>query len=256
MKHFRKVWTPEINQWLVEHKDMIKNEMYKLFLETYPECNDVTYTAFKNQCSRVGASYTQNNCWRGSRKPRPLYSEQIKKNYVRIKIAEPNVWMQKNKWVYIETHPWEDCSERSNYVFLDGDNRNFNPNNIERVPLKVMGVFNLMGGCEKGNPEITKLRILNAKLKLAILDKGEEMGLVAKVDSKGRKKAGRCFIEERNRKAREYNSSPERKKIIAERTKEYLKRLKTENPEKYAEMREKHKVYSKEYHKRKKESGC
>ena len=253
MKHFRKVWSAERNQWLIEHKDMIKNEMYKLFLETFPECQDVTYTAFKIQCSCVGASYTVNNAWRGDRKSRPLYSEQIKKGYVKIKIAQPNVWVSKAKWVYDETHPYEDCTGRANYVFLDGDNRNFNPNNIERVPLKIMGVFNLMGGCEKGNPEITKLRILNAKLKLAILDKGEEMGLVVKVDSKGRKKAGRCFIEERNRKAREYNSSPERKKIIAKRTKEYRKRLKTENPEKYAEMREKHKVYSKEYHKRKKD---
>lgn len=253
MEKFRKVWTDEINEWLKTTKGMTPKDAYSLFLKTF-NITDVTYVAFKNQRSRMGASGER--VGKLQRPQRPLYAEQIKKGYVRIKIAEPNVWMQKNKWVYIETHPWEDCSERSNYVFLDGDNRNFNPNNIERVPLKVMGVFNLMGGCEKGNPEITKLRILNAKLKLAILDKGEEMGLVVKVDSKGRKNAGRCFIEERNRKAREYNSSPERKKIIAERTKEYRKRLKTENPEKYAEMREKHKVYSKEYHKRKKESGC
>lgn len=253
MEKFRKVWTDEINEWLKTTKGMTPKDAYSLFLKTF-NITDVTYVAFKNQRSRVGASGERKDHF--YRPPRPLYSEQIKKNYVRIKIAEPNVWMQKNKWVYIETHPWEDCSERSNYVFLDGDNRNFNPNNIERVPLKVMGVFNLMGGCEKGNPEITKLRILNAKLKLAILDKGEEMGLVAKDDSKGRKNAGRYFIEERNRKAREYNSSPERKKILAERAKEYRKRLKIENPEKYAEMREKHKVYSKEYHKRKKESGC
>lgn len=240
MKKFRKVWTDELNEWLKTTKGMTPKDAYSLFLEKF-NITDVTYVAFKNQRSKMGASGER--VGKLQRPKRPLYAEQIKKGYVRIKVAEPNVWMQKNKWVYIETHPWEDCSERSNYVFLDGDNRNFNPNNIERVPLKVMGVFNLMGGCEKGNPEITKLRILNAKLKLAILDKG-------------RKNAGRLFIKERNEKARIYNSSPERKKILAERAKEYRKRLKIENPEKYAEMMEKHKVYSKEYHKRKKESGC
>lgn len=256
MKDFRKIWNDETDGFLISHKHLCGvdyDELLRLFVERFPDSR-MTKVAIKNQCSRL--KICKKATYSTPRRHRNLYEEQIKKGYVRIKIAEPNVWMQKNKWVYIETHPWEDCSERSNYVFLDGDNRNFNPNNIERVPLKVMGVFNLMGGCEKGNPEITKLRILNAKLKLAILDKGEEMGLVVKVDSKGRKNAGRLFIEERNRKAREYNSSPERKKIIAERARKYRERLKTENPEKYAEMREKHKVYSKEYHKRKKESGC
>lgn len=249
MKHFRKIWDKCKNEWLVSHKKMSKKEMYSLFLKEFPDCLDITYTAFKNQCSRVGASYTKNNCWRGSRKPRELYAEQLKKDYVRIKVAQPNIWWSKAKWVYAEFHPWEYesiISERSNYVFLDGNNRNFSPENIERVPLYVMGIFNLYGGCEKGNPEITRLRIAQAKLKYAIMDAGERMGLVADGG------AGRVFIEERNRRAREYNSTPERKKILAERARKYREKLKIENPEKYKQLQEKQKTYRKDWYRKNK----
>jgi hypothetical protein len=134
----------------------------------------------------------------------------------------------------METHPWEDFTDRSNYVFLDGNNRNFSPENIERVSLKVMGVFNLLGGCEKGDAEITRLRIAEAKLKLATLDAGEKLGLVCRYQSEGRKNPGRAFIAERNEKAREYNKNNKEK--IAERTKKYMQKLRAEQPERYAEI--------------------
>ena len=254
MKKFRKVWTKEINEWFSVTKGMTPSEAYSFFLKTFPQITDVTRAAFCNQRSKMKCAGKCSNP-NVSRKPRPLYSEHIKKGYVRIKIAQPNEWVSKSKWVYMETHPWEDFSERSNYIFLDGDNRNFDPKNIERVPLKVMGVFNLLGGCEKGQPEITRLRIVQAKLKLATLDAGEKLGLVAKVESKGRKNPGRLFIEERNRKAREYNSSPERKKIISERAKKYREKLKTEYPEKYKEITLKQKVYNKKYYEGKIKNG-
>jgi len=227
MRHFRKIWNEERNNWLLAHKDMIKKEMYQLFLKENPDCLDVTYTAFKNQCSRVGASYQVNNCWRGDRKPRPLYSEQIKKGYIRIKVAQPNVWISKSKWVYQETHPWEDFSERSNYIFLDGDNRNYNPDNIARVPLKLMGVFNNFGGCEKGNPEITRLRLLQAKHKMAILDAGEKMGMTVNYG------IGRRFREDVNKAAKEYRDRPDVKERRANARREKMHKMKIEEPERY-----------------------
>ena len=248
MKKFRKVWTEEINEWLKTTKGLTPSEAYSLFLKTYPDITDVTRTAFCNQRSRMKCAGKCTNP-NFSRKPRPLYSEQIKKNYVRIKIAQPNVWVSKAQWVYMETHPWEDFSERSNYIFLDGDNRNFHPDNIERVPLSVMGVFNLLGGTEKDSPDITRLRIAQAKLKLAIMDAGEKQGLVIKGGS------GRVFIEERNRRAREYNSRPERKIIVRERAKKYREKLKRENPEKLLQISERHKIYAHEYYLRKKKKG-
>lgn len=250
MKHFRKVWSVERNQWLIDHKDMIKNEMYKLFLETFPECQDVTYIAFKNQCSRIGASYTVNNCWRGDRKPRPLYSEQIKKGYVKIKIAQPNVWVSKAKWVYDETHPYEDCTGRANYVFLDGNTRNFSPDNIMRLTLSEMAHYNRLGGCCYGQPEITKLRIILARQRHALFEAGEKLGLT--VDY-GKGKSCRCFKADLDARRREYASRPYVKERRRQKAKERRKRMKIENPEKYAKILAQHREYLKEYNKRKRE---
>ena len=244
MKHFRKIWDKEKHDWIHAHKDMNRNKAYELFCKAFPEA-DVTKIAYFNERSRIGASRCD---WVGkhNRTAKPLYSEQIKKGYVRIKIAQPSVWISKAKWVYMETHPWEDFSERSNYIFLDGNNRNFAPDNIERVPLKLMGIFNLMGGIAE-TPELTRLRIAQVKLKAKCLDVGEEMGLVVDCG------AGRMFREDRNASAREYRKRPEvREKYNASR-REYYRRMKTEQPEKWCELQRKHSEYHKKYYKRKRE---
>ena len=245
MKKFRKIWDAEKNSWLLAHKDMERKAAYKLFLTSFPDIRDVTEVAFYNQRSRIGAVCHKRP--HGTTKRRPLYSEQIKKGYVRIKIAQPNVWISKSKWVYMETHPWEDFSERSNYIFLDGNTRNFSPANIERVPLKIMGIFGNMGGVVSGNPDMTRLTILRAKLLSAQLDAGDKAGLTARAGH------GRLFIKERNRKMREYNSTPERRKLLCTRQKAYIQKLEAEQPKKFMRRAEKHKAYQKEWYCRRKE---
>ena len=227
MKHFRKIWDKEKHDWLLAHKDMNRQNAYELFCKVFPKA-DVTQIAFYNERSRIGAC--KKNISHGSTKARPLYSEQYKKGYVRIKIAQPSVWISKAKWVYMETHPWEDFSEQSNYVFLDGNTKNFSPENIERVPLRVMRLYCQLGGCEPGNPEITKVRIALAKVRLAMFDAGENAGLVSKY------KNGRSFRAEKADYAKKYNAMPERKKIVSENKKRYMQKLKAENPEKYQEI--------------------
>lgn len=183
MKKFRKCWDAEKNAAVLKTKGMGRAEALALFRSMYPN-TDITDTAFFNQRSRLRAG--QRISPHGSTKARPLYSEQEKKGYVRIKIAQPNVWVMKSKWVYMETHPWEDFTESSNYIFLDGNTRNFAPDNIERVPLKLMGIFCGMGGTVPGAPELTRLNILRAKLKVAQLDALEKHGTVVQYGS-GRK---------------------------------------------------------------------
>ena len=232
MKKFRKVWTEEINAWLKTTKGMTPGDAYALFLKTYPNITDVTRVAFCNQRSRMGAagvSYNPNL----SRAPRPLYSEQIKKGYVRIKIAQPNVWVSKAKWVYMETHPeeYEICTtERANYIFLDGDNRNFHPDNIARVPLNIMSVFNSLGGTVDGNPELTRLRLTQAILKSKILDKMEQIGGVNKYATYriDKQKAHERYLKLKNK--------PGFKKHQTEVARAYMQRLKVERPEKYQEI--------------------
>lgn len=147
---------------------------------------------------------------------------------MQIKIAQPNVWISKGAWVYMETHPWEDFSEKSHYIFLDGNSRNFSPDNIERVPFKIMPIFGNLGGRVQGNPDLTRLNIARAKLISARLDAGERLGLTLR---QGR---SRIFREEANNRMRIYRSDPERRKLINERAREYYRRVKSENPHKSA----------------------
>lgn len=141
MEHFRKIWNEEKRRWLLENgcgKD--RRKVYADFLAAFPDASDVTFVGLMNYCSRIGAvSFHNKNS--GSRKAKPLYFEQEKKGYIRIKIAQPNVWISKSKWVYMETHPWEDFSERSNYVFLDGNTRNFAPEKYRACATKNYGVL-------------------------------------------------------------------------------------------------------------------
>ena len=175
MKHFRKCWDEEKTAFVKSTKGMNRRDALQRFRELYPD-TDITDVAFYNYRSRVGAAEPGHD--HGSTKAKPLYSEQFKKGYIRIKVAQPSVWIQKGKWVYMETHPWEDFSERSNYIFLDGDTQNFAPDNIERVPIKLMGIFCNLGGVVKGAPELTRLNLIRAKLKVAQLDALEKHGLV------------------------------------------------------------------------------
>ena len=235
MEHFRKVWDDEKDAWLKAHKDMARKDAYALFCKVFHDA-DISQSAFNTRRSVVGAAKYQR---RGRCRALALYSERVKKGYVRIKIAQPNVWISKGAWVYMETHPWEDFSEKSHYIFLDGNSRNFSPDNIERVPFKIMAIFGNLGGRVQGNPDLTRLNIARAKLISARLDAGERLGLTL------RQGPSRIFREEANNRMRIYRSDPERRKLINERAREYYRRVKSENPQKYEEIRKRHREYMK-----------
>ena len=251
MKNFRKVWNDDTNGFLLKTKDMVFNHkaFYEAFMKKFPDSR-VTYCAFKNQCSRLGVVSRKNP--HGACKCRPLYSEHHKKGYVRIKIAQPNVWISKAKWVYMETHPWEDFTEPSEYIFLDGNTRNFHPNNIERLPRRIATLFANAGG-KKGGPEIVKLRIAQCKLKMAMLDAGEKLGLTCST-SKGRR-----FIEDRNASQRErmkrlLKNDDYRKKFNQQR-REYKQRIKKSDPARYQKMLERNRTAQKRYLEKKLKEG-
>lgn len=246
--HFRKIWNETTNGFIFKNKEMVNDykSFYAAFIKEFPY-SQVTYVAFKNQCSRLGVVSRHNP--HVYVKPRPLYSEHQEKGYIRIKIAQPNVWISKAKWVYMETHPWEDFSEDSEYIFLDGDNRNFHPENIERLPRRICTLFVNAGG-NKGGPEIVKLRIAQCKLKMAMLDAGDKLGLTVSTP------AGRQFIEERNAKARAYykkkRSTEEGRQKMNKAQRDYVKRVKEEGGEKLERFLKRTKEANERYYLRKK----
>lgn len=200
----KRKWTDEYEQWLIDHKDICgKMLMYNEFKKVFPNA-DFTATAIDAKRTELGAfGHHRVNLSR----QKPLYSEQIKKGYVRIKVAQPNVWVQKQKWVWVETHPAEPFERTDNFLFLDGNNRNFNPENIRKVSHRVTGVINrTYGGLPSSNAEINDIFITKIELRLAMLDTGEKFGLVS--DYGG----GRMFKEHRNYLQRKYREKRKREK--------------------------------------------
>ena len=200
-------WTDEYIAYLFELTNVkLKKDRVKMFKEKFPE-SDFTENAIASKMSEVGASSKRNYSWNN----RPLYSERVKKGYVQIKVAMPNVWWQKQKWVYLETHPWEvtTINETDVFIFLDGDNRNFAPNNIERLERKLQPAFIHCGGVVKGNATLSRINLARAKLTVSMLDVGEKIGICGRTGSNGR-----YFKERMNELARKYRAEKKRKKCL------------------------------------------
>lgn len=166
-------WKPEWLQFIVGTKGMKREDALNSFYEKYG--NVVTPTAFYNQRSRSGASPHRPH---GTNKKHPLYSESESKKYTMIKVAEPNVWISKARWVYEETHPGELTETGDEFHFCNGNKNDYSPDNIIKVKQKERTAFLFLGGSDP-DPEVTRMRLLQARMKIAQLDLGEKIGLVA-----------------------------------------------------------------------------
>lgn len=166
-------WTKDKVEFIRKHDNGNIEESFKLFCEHFKD-DPTTETAYRNQRSRmhIAKSFTH-----GSTKIRPLYSEHVKKDLVYIKVAQPNTWISKARWVYLETHPGEVDDPDYYFIFLDGNNRNFDPDNIYKIHKRVLPVVISLGGMCKGDPEKTKIRCIQAKLRVTQMDLMEKKGM-------------------------------------------------------------------------------
>ena len=195
-------WTPELDAWIWQHRTEGKAELYNLFCEAFPDV-ETTINGIAGHRSEIGACARKRK--NDTKRELPLYSEQIKKGYVRIKIAQPSVWILKSKWVWLETHPAEynTVKEHDVFIFLDGNNRNFTPSNIEKVTRAEMGTLNRnYGGIKGSTPDENLLKIARARLKINTLEQAEKIGL-AKDYGGGRVYLPKAAAVQRKRRATE-----------------------------------------------------
>lgn len=234
----------------MKHREMKITDCYQLFLQTFPDASDVTRTAFCNERSKIGAiseKYKIQNKNHGSRAPKPIFSEQIKKDYVKIKIEQPNVWMFKHHYVWWKNTGHKPEPKKETVIFLDGNNRNFDFNNLFLLPRACIAILNNPGnklGIVPGNPELTKINAMNAVLIHQIFEQGKKNGLVSKASGR--------FKSDMNeyQKNRMKNLTPEEKEKQRIKRQEYFQKIKND-PERYKEYRQKKNEYNKKWYKRK-----
>jgi len=177
-------WTKEIDNW-VKERCPIREHGYTQIQHIVDDLNatfhtDFSINAFKTNCYSKGFNLgvmKNANYHRGEKhhKHKPVGSLQVKKGYVRIKIAEPNKWMQYQRYVWEQHHPGE-SAEGMVVIFMDGNSRNFDPSNLERVSRGELTVMARMGHTAAMSREereicLLRARVALAKVKLAGRDK-------------------------------------------------------------------------------------
>lgn len=170
-------WLPEIVEFLKANvRGKTKAELAVMLNEKFG--TDFTKTAVCTKCVELringGLRARKQNY-----NERPIGSEQVKKGYVRVKVAMPDVWRFKHHVVWEQSHG-ETLKAGERVIFLDGDNRNFAPENLERITAAEQGVLNnQFGGGIKGDAEATRMCLAAARLMIVRIEaarNGGELG--------------------------------------------------------------------------------
>ena len=168
-------WTREIDNW-IKQRCPIREHGYTQIQYIVDDLNATFHTdfginAFKTNCYskgfKIGACNSA-NYHRGEKHHRhkPVGSLQVKKGYVQIKIAEPNQWMQYQRYVWERHHPGE-SAEGMVVIFMDGNSRNFDPSNLERVSRGELTVMACMGHTAVMSREEREICLLRARVAIA-----------------------------------------------------------------------------------------
>lgn len=179
-------WTAEKKQWMLDNATRDRHADYEAFCFRFGD--SINFQGFVAMRSRLGISKCD-HVYRGPRDPRPEGSIQMKKGYIYIKCG--GKFIPKGRKVYMDSHPEYVFEKGDQFIFLDGDPRNFDEGNIEMIKRKESYVFQSFGGTVRGHPELTKLNLLRARLRLAELDRGEKLGMTYQT------KSGRRFYGKR-----------------------------------------------------------
>lgn len=175
-------WTDEIQEWLrarvpaKEHGYTRRRELLEELNATFG--TDFSEKAFVTHCyeSNIQLCLCSSNSSipRGEKhwRHRPVMSFQEKKGYIRIKVAEPNTWMQYQRYIWEQNHPGE-SAEGKTVIFMDGNIRNFEPSNLECVTRGELSIMAELGHTKEMSREERELCLMRARI---IIQKGKLIG--------------------------------------------------------------------------------
>lgn len=168
-------WTTEIDHW-IKQRCPIHEHGYTQIQHILDELNATFHTgfsinAFRTHCYSKGfkfEAFNSANHRRGAKHHRhkPVGSLQVKKGYVQIKIGEPNKWMQYQRYVWEQHHPGESAKGMV-VIFMDGNSRNFDPSNLERVSRGELTVMAGKGHTAAMSREEREICLLRARVAIA-----------------------------------------------------------------------------------------
>lgn len=166
-------WSDEITEFvksvcpLREHGINSRRELAEEINRRFDR--DFTERALCSHCYdngiQLGLCYSNSEVARGEKhwRHRPVGSFQEKKGYIRIKVAEPNEWMQYQRYLWEQHHPGQ-SAEGKTVIFMDGNKRNFDISNLECVERGELSVMAELGCTAESSREERELYLLRARL--------------------------------------------------------------------------------------------
>lgn len=155
-------------QYMREHKDQQKNISHRYYVKHSEERKEYSKRYYDENRDEI-------NRYRRGERPaknpnslrRPIGSEKVDKHgCIIVKIGEDNKWRLKHHLIY-EDYYGEKVRELDKVVFLDGNKRNFNPENLVKVsPEEHMCLLGSKILCN--DAKLNKVAINTAKLIMAV----------------------------------------------------------------------------------------
>ncbi|MCM1234186.1 MAG: HNH endonuclease [Ruminococcus flavefaciens] len=229
-------WTCDIEAWIRERCPLGKGSSLDDFVSELNETfkTDIPKSSLKSFCrdkhislgirlKRSGATYNH----------KPIGSERENLGYVFIKVAEPNKWKPKQVYIFERLHGEKIDGKNEVVIFLDGNKRNFEPDNLFKLTRQEHTYLN-RNFPQTDEPKEKLCYIALMKYRLKAYGKAREQGLC---NDNG------AIREEAHQRYLAVKNTPEYRKHKADYAREYLRRMKRDNPEKYEETLRKHREY-------------
>lgn len=117
----KKIFNKEHEKWIRENAEGIRNEkLTEMFNEKFNTSVTVgQIKKFKNS-HHISSGLKSCNL--------PIGSERESKGYIMVKVAEPNKWIEKHRYIYESMYG--NIPTGHKVIFADKNTRNFNPDNL------------------------------------------------------------------------------------------------------------------------------
>lgn len=173
----RNKYTKEFENFVRENISNYTKEDFRLLLEEKFNM-EITMEALRRYLNRnnIEARYTnyaKHNVRKDTVYKRPIGSEQVTKDGVFIKVAQPDVWRRKSRVMYEKYH---NCKLKDDeyIVFLNHNNNDFSKENLAKSSLREIAYLHNKE-MYSSNPSLTRLGLLTAKLMIKVNEKRGEL---------------------------------------------------------------------------------
>lgn len=170
MKNKYNTYSKEFDNYVREKaKVMKKEELYNHIIKKYNL--NISKDSFQHYLLRRNIRCIDYDKTKATKMPKyQIGYERIRSNMTEIKIAQPNVWESKQRYLYKKYHNC-DLTSDDYIIFLNQDRNDYSKDNLIKISRKESAMISGVRKLVSKDKELTKLGILIARLMLKAKEK-------------------------------------------------------------------------------------